>query len=304
MFRRTSMIRQNIVNLYAHGSKVDLMVAEKDVLLTYVLKMLENKRYFDLVFKGGTCLRKCYFGRITRFSEDLDFQATPSREIKKKLLEMFERKEFSDIRFSYNDNDIYDTKNSFGINVTYSHDWNPGSIFKLQISFRNRCILPPIMRQVTEEVYSKYLEFPLPIIPCMALDEIIAEKVRACYQRATVRDAFDLFLFSKQPFNKELIRKLVAIKMWEVHQDFDAKKFLEKVSEGKFAWYDIERLIRRDKRIKPEDITNGISTRFSFLKDMNKDEEELLRDARRQALVKKKIVLEEDVKRLHEKNIV
>ena len=160
------------------------------------------------------------------------------------------------------------------------------------------------MRQVTEEVYSKYLEFPLLIIPCMALDEIIAEKVRACYQRATVRDAFDFFLFSKQPFNKELIRKLVAIKMWEVHQDFDVKKFLEKVLEGKFAWYDIERLIRRDKRIKPEDITNGISTRFSFLKDMNKDEEELLRDARRQALVKKKIVLEEDVKRLHEKNIV
>ena len=112
MFRRMSMIRQNIVNLYAHGSKVDLMVAEKDVLLTYVLKMLENKRYFDLVFKGGTCLRKCYFGRITRFSEDLDFQATPSREIKKKLLEMFERKEFSDIRFSYNDDDTYDTKDS------------------------------------------------------------------------------------------------------------------------------------------------------------------------------------------------
>lgn len=301
MFQRMSMIRQNIVNLYAHGSKVDLMVAEKDVLLTYVLKMLENKGYFDLVFKGGTCLRKCYFGRITRFSEGLDFQATPSREIKKKLLEMFEGKEFSDIGFSYNDDDVYDTKDSFGINVTYSHNWNPGSIFKLQMSFRSRCVLPPIMRQVTEEVYSKYLEFPLPVIPCMALNEIIAEKVRACYQRATVRDAFDLFLFSKQPFNKELIRKLVVIKMWEVHQDFDAKKFLGNVSGGKFAWYDIERLISRDKRITSGDIINGISTRFSFLKDMSKDEEELLRDARRHALVKKKMVIEEDVRRLHEK---
>lgn len=304
MLRRIFMIRQNIVNLYAHGSKVDLMVAEKDVLLTYVLKMLENKSYFNLVFKGGTCLRKCYFGRITRFSEDLDFQATPSKEIKRNLLEIFEKKEFSDIRFSYNDDDIYDSKDSFGINITYSHDWNPGSIFKIQISFRNRCILPPIMRQVADEVYSKYLEFPLPIIPCMALDEIIAEKVRACYQRATVRDAFDLFLFSKQPFNKELIRKLVVIKMWEVHQDFDAKKFLEKVSSGEFVWYDIERLISRDKKIKPKDITNGISTRFSFLRDMSKNEEELLKDARRQKEKKKKIALEEDVKRLHKKNIV
>ena len=68
------MIRQNIVNMYAHGSKVDLMVAEKDVILTYVLKILSDAEFSDLVFKGGTCIRKIYLGRISRFSEDLDFQ--------------------------------------------------------------------------------------------------------------------------------------------------------------------------------------------------------------------------------------
>lgn len=41
----------------------------------------------NLVFKGGTCLRKCYFEDY-RFSEDLDFTATNSDFVlDKKLLD-------------------------------------------------------------------------------------------------------------------------------------------------------------------------------------------------------------------------
>ena len=98
------MLRQNIVNMYAHGNKVDLMVAEKDVVLTYVLKLFEAEGFHDLVFKGGTCLRKCYFGRITRFSEDLDFQAQQPRKIKEYILQMFNNSEFHGIIFSFSSN--------------------------------------------------------------------------------------------------------------------------------------------------------------------------------------------------------
>src|SRR5665648_426365 len=51
-------------------------IIEKDYILSWVLagiaanKKLQNK----LVFKGGTALKKCYFGNY-RFSEDLDFTA-------------------------------------------------------------------------------------------------------------------------------------------------------------------------------------------------------------------------------------
>ncbi|GAI46757.1 unnamed protein product, partial [marine sediment metagenome] len=52
-------------------------IIEKDYILSWVLagiaanKKLQNK----LVFKGGTALKKCYFGNY-RFSEDLDFTAS------------------------------------------------------------------------------------------------------------------------------------------------------------------------------------------------------------------------------------
>src|SRR3990167_6792632 len=45
---------------------------EKDYHLTRILHKISEKRIKDLVFKGGTCLNKCYLG-FYRLSEDLDF---------------------------------------------------------------------------------------------------------------------------------------------------------------------------------------------------------------------------------------
>lgn len=286
------MIRQNIVNLYAHGSGVDLMVAEKDVVLTYALKALEGEGYPGLVFKGGTCLRKCYFGRITRFSEDLDFQGERRSGIREKALKIFDKREFHGIRFSVSG--VYETSESIGMDVTYSHEWNPGSAFKLQISLRGDCILPSRSIQVKEEPYAKYLEFSLPVVPCMALEEIIAEKIRALYQRATARDGFDLFLFSKRPFDEELVRRLVVLKMWDAHQDFDPERLTGALSRKN--WYDLERLIRSE--IRPEEVIEGISARFSFLMDMDEEDRELLKDSRKHAQAAKRKEMESFVRAL------
>jgi predicted nucleotidyltransferase component of viral defense system len=47
---------------------------EKDLILHQVLTDLSRNEYFsnNFVFKGGTCLTKCYLGYY-RFSEDIDF---------------------------------------------------------------------------------------------------------------------------------------------------------------------------------------------------------------------------------------
>lgn len=45
---------------------------EKDLLLYRILKRLNSEVGKDYLFKGGSCLIKCYFGYY-RFSVDLDF---------------------------------------------------------------------------------------------------------------------------------------------------------------------------------------------------------------------------------------
>ena len=56
------------------NSMIELRVFEIDYLISFVLVGLMSVDVLKrtLVFKGGTALRKCYFGDY-RFSEDLDF---------------------------------------------------------------------------------------------------------------------------------------------------------------------------------------------------------------------------------------
>src|SRR3990167_2596888 len=49
-----------------------IMLLEKDYHLTKILHKISEKNIETLVFKGGTCLNKCYLG-FYRLSEDLDF---------------------------------------------------------------------------------------------------------------------------------------------------------------------------------------------------------------------------------------
>lgn len=58
----------------ARAAKVPQGVIEKDFALGYILAGIVRTPVLNhsLVFKGGTALKKCYFGEY-RFSEDLDF---------------------------------------------------------------------------------------------------------------------------------------------------------------------------------------------------------------------------------------
>jgi predicted nucleotidyltransferase component of viral defense system len=52
------------------------MIAEKEIVLTFLLQLLSERGILDrLAFKGGACLRKMFLGSKGRFSTDLDFNA-------------------------------------------------------------------------------------------------------------------------------------------------------------------------------------------------------------------------------------
>lgn len=58
----------------ARQAQASLMVVEKDYALSYLLAGIDAQPELreTLIFKGGTALKKLYFGDY-RFSEDLDF---------------------------------------------------------------------------------------------------------------------------------------------------------------------------------------------------------------------------------------
>jgi predicted nucleotidyltransferase component of viral defense system len=67
---------------------------EKDYVLSWLLFGIANSNELKQkwIFKGGTCLKKCYFEQY-RFSEDLDFTITDPKHINKDFFKTI----FSDI---------------------------------------------------------------------------------------------------------------------------------------------------------------------------------------------------------------
>jgi len=68
------MIEKRSVQWYAADTGVDLDIAEREIALTYVLRIMADRGLLErLAFKGGTAIRKIYLGNLGRFSLDLDF---------------------------------------------------------------------------------------------------------------------------------------------------------------------------------------------------------------------------------------
>ena len=73
--------------------QLDVGVIEKDYVLGWVLAAIaaESALADTWIFKGGTCLRKCYY-ETYRFSEDLDFTVVDGGpEEPDEMIEIFKR---------------------------------------------------------------------------------------------------------------------------------------------------------------------------------------------------------------------
>ena len=70
------MITAKDIRFFSEKFGVPALTIDKDWVLGHLLSGIYDNDYFqeNLVFKGGTCLKKCYFKNY-RFSEDLDFTA-------------------------------------------------------------------------------------------------------------------------------------------------------------------------------------------------------------------------------------
>ena len=68
------MITKEEIQEIASQKLLDLKIIEKDYVLSWILAGIHHNETLknSWVFKGGTCLKKCYF-ETYRFSEDLDF---------------------------------------------------------------------------------------------------------------------------------------------------------------------------------------------------------------------------------------
>jgi predicted nucleotidyltransferase component of viral defense system len=279
------MLDQKYVTFYARSSGVPLDVAERDVVLTYVLRILSESALPELAFKGGTCLKKTYFGRTGRFSMDLDFTSlgVTVEELRNVLGDQLHNHSHYGIDFKIAEENV---RAGFGPGaesyiavVDYAHSWNAGE-FTFEVSYREKPLLPLQDVLISNELYFKFLEFQRFALRCLRKEELLSEKLRAAFQRMRGRDLYDLYLFSERPFDRDLVRKLVVVKCWNVREPFIPESLLDKISTEKYDWADLQRLVRKGDLPSEAALIRKVVKEYEFLKDLDSDLNKIVKDSK------------------------
>jgi hypothetical protein len=153
------MLPQPQVQRYSAESGLrDIMIAEKEVVLTFLLQLLSECGILDrLAFKGGTCLRKMFLGSHGRFSTDLDFTGIEEHDHEDIILEMMEAfaQPFHGIQFSLPDEGDYETQDglSWASGVT-SKAANEGHFKTGQRSSGNQDKICYTLRRLIPQTFS------------------------------------------------------------------------------------------------------------------------------------------------------
>jgi predicted nucleotidyltransferase component of viral defense system len=288
------MIAQAFVRQFAAGQKIDLDVADQEVVLHYALARLNEiglvgyppgeQTPGPLLFKGGTALRKCIFGSTGRFSQDLDLDATHKNGFEETAEAAFQPAqpyhgiEFSLPRFRYS------TDDNFSGTVEYRHENGEGA-FELQISYRLDPILEPVDLTLQEQSYFAKASEECGVPRLFGLDpyEMIGEKIMACNRRqgGSSKDVYDLDLWARRPFDERLVRRLAVLKAWTDRRgqpSYDPTELLAAIKPQNFRWSDISGLVPRNLASDPEQICERVRARFDFLTALDPGERPLIDD--------------------------
>ncbi len=181
------------------GRRIPESVLERDYCVAWFLAALaESDLKAVLGFKGGTALKRCYFGGY-RFSEDLDFTltapVTPS-EVKTRLEPIYAAvREASGIVFGFHREDRQKHENSYTFYLRYEGPLPRGSDVKVDITLREALVYPLLDRPVLRG-YEEFADLPENrLLRVYSLEEIATEKTLALAGRARnePRDLYDLW---------------------------------------------------------------------------------------------------------------
>lgn len=230
------MITRRELRQQAMRQGVALGALEKDYILTLILRHLYAEEAWreTLVCKGGTALHKFYLSR--RLSLDLDFTALEpvSLEAIRPVLEIAEIQ--GQIKDAHQYHDAL-TIDRLGFVGPLQH---PNSI-KVDISFREKVQLTPRQTVLTNPYGPPFT------VTCMALEEILAEKIRAALMRRSSRDYFDLWLlFQREDITFAVLPDLIRAKLDTVGRPYELQRLWEEPDVLQRVWADDLRQLMRD----------------------------------------------------------
>ena len=219
---------------------------EKDYYLTILLNLIASSQN-PLVFKGGTCLNKCHLG-FYRLSEDLDFiylfqDDLPNRTVRSKNLQGVESLMSSLVAeitgLQIVNSEKFNSNQQLRINYKYDSVFGGESTIRFEVTYHYPLELIPVYKPIQNFFTHPFSEEPiLPSsdIRCMALEECVSEKIRACLTRRNpaIRDYFDIWYMRtihKTDFSNSDQKSLIGQKLLQSEGEVDIEKYTQNLKK-------------------------------------------------------------------------
>jgi predicted nucleotidyltransferase component of viral defense system len=275
--------------LIEHSEKYEVPTStiDKDWVLGHLLNaMFCFERVKELfVFKGGTCLKKCYIQDF-RFSGDLDFTLIDTDfPLDEDIIRTFLKKanELSGIGFhifNFKKQIFEDNNQGYEVILKFwgaNHKANQAPLpvkrwqdkIKIDVVFSKKILEKHLKKNIHHPYSDKRLIFNS--VNTYSFNEIVAEKLRSLIQRNRPRDIFDNWYFANNTASKDipLIKNLLFekakikdIKITNIEQFVNE----EKRKRNKRAWSESLKLQMSVKKLPDFDV--AYDTIISFISNI------------------------------------
>lgn len=287
---RAHVLRHTPQGARAQGHEAALVDIGQDLLLRH----LHQVGVIDeLVFKGGTALRKLYAGNAGRFSLDLDFSVRDIGTTSESILELFEDV-VAGLTLGPFDYGIVHRRGKRHLTIR-SAQLGSAETLSSKLDVSSPPWLTPVARGwVPMPIHAQYGPPELPALPVVRLEENLAEKISRLNRATPARDMYDLGWVAQHGLrtrlDRPLVRRLSVLKIWVDTCGVtaaDGTAWLPAHSGGAFYPQHWLRL-RSEREYDEEDIgtlavpppplrqmSTDVSASYAFLGDLDADERQL-----------------------------
>jgi len=270
------VIRDAEIRRIAGATGVAPGIVELDYVLGWALRGIARHESLadQLVFKGGTCLRKCYFPSY-RFSQDLDFTVVQWHgwdQLEEVVTQAFtEVAEVSAIDFSAREHRLRIVDDEYGReSLRLTIYWQgprpaagspPG--LRLDITRHEVLAFDPVRRPLVHE-FSDSEDLGEAALNCYRLDEVMAEKIRAVLgQRifAVSRDLYDIAWLREHVNDRQVLEALPAkFEARELYLEAtDLRRLTDRREEFQADWHrNLTGLLPRGTEQDFDDVWDGV----------------------------------------------
>lgn len=208
------MTQEQITGLAKYFQIDNFTIVREYLQLLFLNCLYQDNEATKVFFKGGTALRLLFLS--PRFSEDLDFSSTFSKEEITQIVKRTEKLMRRDLP---------------EIKIIFLYSGREGLRFRMDGVRLDFNIVKKVKKPVVLPMTTRFPIIIFPLINCLSVENIFAEKLMALGTRDKGRDFYDIWFllqrkiaFDKKFVTENLLKKITAFP--ETKLESDLRPFL------------------------------------------------------------------------------